>query len=194
VLVEHLLEFHDFIHRLEIIHEDIQINPFRYSLEGIALEWCWSLPNASVSSLAGFHTAFNSFCKEYFSVEHIFEGCCNEFSLLHKNSVSHETHICDVTSILEEDIYQADQEVLNDRNNMETFAIISDVSVVLYIDEDQHVSYEYINVKEQMHTSARKSSGSESEGNVKGDGEGEHKFMMHVSLPIEYSQQQYIIS
>ena len=45
-----------------------------------------------------------------------------------------------------------------------------------------------------MHTSAGKSSGSESEGNIKGDGEGEQKFMMHVALPIEDSQQQYIIS
>jgi hypothetical protein len=118
VSAEHLLEFHDFIHRLEIIHEDVQIKIFRYSLEGIFLDWCWSLPNASVSSLTSFHTTFNSFCKEYFPIEHLFEGCCNEFSLLHKNFVSHETQICDVTSILEEDIYQADQEVLNDSNNI----------------------------------------------------------------------------
>jgi hypothetical protein len=68
------------------------------------------------------------------------------------------------------------------------------VFVVLDIDEDQHVSYEYINVKEQMHTPIGKSSGSELEGNVEGDGEGEHKFMMHVSLPFEDNKKQYIIS
>ena len=38
VPVEHLLDFHDFIHRLEIVHEDVQIKIFRYSLEGIALD------------------------------------------------------------------------------------------------------------------------------------------------------------
>jgi hypothetical protein len=38
VPVEHLLDFHDFIHRLEIVHEDVQINLFRYSLEGISLD------------------------------------------------------------------------------------------------------------------------------------------------------------
>ena len=38
VPTEHLLDFHDFIYRLEIVHEDVQINLFRYSLEGIALD------------------------------------------------------------------------------------------------------------------------------------------------------------
>jgi len=151
VLVEHLLDFHDFIHRLEIVHEDVQIKLFRYPLEGISLDWCRSLPNASVSFLTGFHSTFNSFCKEYFPVEYLFEGCCKEFYLLHKDFVSHKNQICDVTSIIEEDIYHEDQEVLNDSNNIETSSIISDVSVVLDIDEDQHISLEYSDVKEQEH-------------------------------------------
>ena len=62
VSVEHLLDFHDFIHQLQIIHEDVQINFFRYSLEGFSLNWCWSLPNASISSLENFHVAFHLFC------------------------------------------------------------------------------------------------------------------------------------
>jgi hypothetical protein len=40
VSAEHLMDFHDFIHRLEIIHEDVQINLFRYSLKRAALDWC----------------------------------------------------------------------------------------------------------------------------------------------------------
>jgi hypothetical protein len=50
-----------------------------------------------------------------------------------------------------------DQEVLNDihydRNNIEASDIISDVSVVLIVHEDQHVSFEYFDVKEQVYTS-----------------------------------------
>jgi hypothetical protein len=34
---EHLLDFHEVIHRLNIMHEDVQINIFRYSLGGVAL-------------------------------------------------------------------------------------------------------------------------------------------------------------
>ena len=44
VPVEHLLYFHHFIHQLHIVHEDVQINIFRYSLEGIARDWCRFLP------------------------------------------------------------------------------------------------------------------------------------------------------
>jgi hypothetical protein len=40
VPAEHLLDFHDFIHQLHIVHEDVQINLFRYSLEGISHDWC----------------------------------------------------------------------------------------------------------------------------------------------------------
>jgi hypothetical protein len=37
-------------------------------------------------SLTSFHAAFNSFCKDYFSAEYLYENCCDEFSLLHKDS------------------------------------------------------------------------------------------------------------
>ena len=40
VPAEHLLDFHDFIHRLEIINEDVQIKLFKYSLKGATLDWC----------------------------------------------------------------------------------------------------------------------------------------------------------
>jgi hypothetical protein len=100
--------------------------------------------------LTGFHATFNSFCQEYFSVEYLYENCCDEFSLLHKDSAGHENYIFDEAFIVEESIFHEDQEVLNDihydRNNIETSDIISNVSVVLNINEDQHVSFEYFDV------------------------------------------------
>jgi hypothetical protein len=92
VPAEHLLDFHDFIHRLEIVHEDVQIRLFFFSLEGIAREWCRSLPNASVSSLTDFHSAFNSFCKELFPDDLLYPECCHEFHLLTKDSDVYEEY------------------------------------------------------------------------------------------------------
>jgi hypothetical protein len=34
--VEHLLDFHECMHRLGIVHEDVLMKMFRYSLEGNA--------------------------------------------------------------------------------------------------------------------------------------------------------------
>jgi hypothetical protein len=45
--------------------------------------------------LVGFHAAFNSFCKDYFPVEHLFEGCCEEFSSYHKDFACHKNQISD---------------------------------------------------------------------------------------------------
>jgi hypothetical protein len=157
VPTEHLLAFHDFIHQLHIVHENVQINIFGYSLEEISCDWCRSLPIASISSLTGFHATFNSLSKEYFSTEDLYENCCDEFSLLHKDFSSHENQICDEAFIVEERIFHKDQEVLNDihydRTNIETFGTISDVSIVLNVYEDQHVSFEYSDVEGQVYTS-----------------------------------------
>jgi hypothetical protein len=35
-IVEHLLEFHELMHHLDIFHEDVLMNMFMYSLEGDA--------------------------------------------------------------------------------------------------------------------------------------------------------------
>jgi hypothetical protein len=121
--------------------------------------------------LAGFHAAFNSFCKEYFSTEYLYENCCDEFYLLHKDSSGHKNQIYDEVFIVEESIYHEDQEVLNDIhydiNNIETYGIISNVFVVLNVYEDQHVSFEYSNVKEQVYTSVDISPDYEAEINDK---------------------------
>jgi hypothetical protein len=61
------------------VHKDVQINIFRYSLKGAALDWCKSLPTSSINSLASFHDAFNIFYKEKLSVESLFENCCDVF-------------------------------------------------------------------------------------------------------------------
>jgi hypothetical protein len=37
VPTEHLLDFHEFIHERQIVHEDVKIKHFRYSLKGEAL-------------------------------------------------------------------------------------------------------------------------------------------------------------
>jgi hypothetical protein len=105
VPAEHLLDFHDYMHRLQVVHEDVQIRLFCFSLEGIARDWYRSLPNASVSSLADFHDAFHVFCKDIFSADLLFPKCCHEFNLLkvdlqgkhaaEENTLHHDQEIID---------------------------------------------------------------------------------------------------
>jgi hypothetical protein len=63
VPVEHLLDFHECMHKMDIIHEDVLMKMFRYSLEGKVREWCRYLPPSNISSLKEFHVIFNSYCK-----------------------------------------------------------------------------------------------------------------------------------
>jgi hypothetical protein len=144
VPAEHLLDFHEVIHRLNIMHEDVQIKLFRYSLKGAALEWCRSLPAASIRSLTGFHTAFNSFCKDYFPADCLYENCCEEFSSLHEASAGPEDQVHDEAFTVEESICQENIGVLNDINcvspRTEASDIISDASILLDIHNDQHAS------------------------------------------------------
>ena len=115
------------------MHEDIQIKLFNYSLQGIAHDWCQSLPVASINSLTSFHAAFNSFYKDYFPAECLYENCCDEFSLFYKDSAYHKDQFCDEAVIVEENICHEEHEVLNDihydRNNIEMSDIMSDVSI-----------------------------------------------------------------
>jgi hypothetical protein len=85
--VEHLLEFHELMHHLDISHEDVLMKMFMYSLEGDAREWYQSLPPSSISSLYGFHTTFHHHCKRYFSVDLLFEHCCEEFGSYIQQSI-----------------------------------------------------------------------------------------------------------
>jgi hypothetical protein len=151
---EHLLDFHEAIHRHNITHEDVQIKLFRCSLKGASLEWCRSLPAASIRSLTGFHTAFNSFCKDYYPADCLFENCCEEFSLLHEASAGPEDHVHDKAFTVEESICHKKIEVLNDINcvspRTEASDIISDASILLDIHNDQHASGGNCEFIEQM--------------------------------------------
>jgi len=79
VSAEHLLDFHEFVHERQIVHKDVHIKIFRYSLKGEVLDWYISLPASSINSLASFHDAFNTFYKEKFPAESLFENCCDVF-------------------------------------------------------------------------------------------------------------------
>jgi hypothetical protein len=48
---EHLLEFHEHMHQMNIHHEDVLMKLFMYTLEGDAHEWYWSLSPSSISFL-----------------------------------------------------------------------------------------------------------------------------------------------
>ena len=79
VSAKHLQDFHEFIRERHIVHEDVQIKIFRYSLKGETLNWCISLPTSCINSLTSFCYAFNLFCEEIFSAESLFENCCDIF-------------------------------------------------------------------------------------------------------------------
>ena len=96
--------------------------------------------------MTGFHTTFNSFCKDYFPAECLYENCCDEFSLLHKASVGPEDHDCDEAFTMEEIICYENIEELDDINyvipSTEASDIISDTSVLLDVHKDQHAPCE----------------------------------------------------
>jgi hypothetical protein len=131
VPAEHLLDFHEFINRLEIVHDDVQIKLFKFSLEGIALDWCRSLPDASISSLAEFHSAFHVFCKDHFSADLLFPDCCHEFNLS-KLELQEEY-------AAEENTLHHDQEINDSHydNLCDAFDIISSASTVVSRHDDQ---------------------------------------------------------
>jgi hypothetical protein len=145
VPAEHLLDFHDYMHRLQVVHEDVQIRLLCFSLEGIAHDWYRSLPNASVSSLADFHVAFHVFCKDHFPANLLYPQCCHEFHSSTKDSDVHEEYAA------EENILHYDQEIVDshhdsheDVTNMVSNSFIKDdchddqiVSFEIFKDDDQ---------------------------------------------------------
>jgi hypothetical protein len=136
VPAEHLLDFHEFIDRLEIVHEDVKIKLFKFSLEGIGLDWCRSLPDASINSLAGFHSAFHEFCKDHFSVDLLFPDCCHEFNLL-KSELQGEY-------AAEENTLHHDQEIIDSPhdNFSDAFDIMSNASTDVCCHQDEIVPSE----------------------------------------------------
>ena len=143
VPAEHLLDFHEFIDRLEIVHEDVKIKLFKFSLEGIGLDWCRSLPDASINSLAGFHSAFHEFCKDHFSVDLLFPDCCHEFNLS-KSELQGEY-------AAEENTLHHDQEIIDSPhdNLSDAFDNISNASTDVCCHEDEIVPSEKFEDVEQ---------------------------------------------
>jgi hypothetical protein len=148
VPAEHLLDFHEFIDRLEIVHEDVKIKLFKFSLEGIGLDWCRSLPNASINSLAEFHSAFHVFCKDHFSVDLLFPDCCHEFNLS-KSELQGEY-------AAEENTLHHDQEIIDSPhdNFSDAFDIMSNASTDVCCHEDEIVPSEKFEDVEQNDISA----------------------------------------
>jgi hypothetical protein len=76
---QHLVTFHQCMDQLGILHEDVLMKMFMYSLKGDAREWYFSLPASSICSLRDFHVAFNKHCKRYFPHELLLEDCCEKY-------------------------------------------------------------------------------------------------------------------
>jgi hypothetical protein len=147
VPAEHLLDFHEFVHEHQIVHEDVQINLFRYSLKGESLEWCRSLPASSINSLASFHDAFNIFYKEKISAESLFENCCDVFEKHIQQKVEFSSVCKDENHVSEEYI----QDTIDDRKYdciaVNAFDLVPDAPVVFDLNEKVVVYDEY---KEQV--------------------------------------------
>ena len=150
VPVEHLLDFHDYMHPLQVVHEDVQIRLFCSSLEGISRDWYRSLPNASISSLADFHAAFHVFCKDHFPADLLYPQCCHEFHFLTKNSDIYEKYAVEVNTL------HHDQEIIDSPhdNLSDAFDIISNASPNLCCHEEEIVPVENLKREEQSLISA----------------------------------------
>jgi hypothetical protein len=142
-----LLDFHDFIDRLEIVHEDVQIKLFKFSLEGIALDWCQSLPDASVCSLADFHAAFHVFCKDHFLDDLLYPECCHDFNLLNKKSDSY------VKYATAGDASHHDQDIddlQDDGHSIDVLNSTPNTSTILDCYQDHIASFENLKREEQI--------------------------------------------
>jgi hypothetical protein len=152
-LAEHLLDFHEFIRERHIVHEDVKIKLFIFSLKGAALDWCRSLPTASIISLKVFHDAFNLFCKDDFSADALFPECCHEYNLFCQIN-GHEKYDCAEKYVVEEDTFHKDPKVLDDLHFdikfVDTIDIISNVPVVSNSHKNQVFSFEISDKNEQM--------------------------------------------
>jgi hypothetical protein len=109
VPTEHLLDFHEFLHGLQIIHEDVKIKLFKYSLEGISLDWCRSLPASRIHSLAIFHYDFHLFCKDEFLAEGLLEDCCDEFDKHVQQEVVFSFLCQDENYVVKEDLHDTNK-------------------------------------------------------------------------------------
>lgn len=78
-LAQHLQENHECMEQQGIIHEDLKMKLFLFSLDLEARLWFKSLPLSSISSLKYFHSVFNSTCRTYYPHKFPFEGYCEYY-------------------------------------------------------------------------------------------------------------------
>jgi hypothetical protein len=149
VPAEHLLDFHDYMHRLQVVHEDVQIRLFCFSLEGIARDWYRSLPYASINSLADFHASFHVFCKDHFPDDLLYPECCHEFHLLTKDSDVHEEYVA-----IENTLHYREIDDSHYDNHCDAFNIVLNASFKDGCDEDLIIPFENLKNDEQIDISA----------------------------------------
>jgi hypothetical protein len=147
VPAEHLLDFHKFVHERQIVHEDVQIKLFRYSLKGAALDWCRSLPASSINSLASFHDAFNIFYKEKFSAESLFENCCDIFEKYIQQKADFSSDCKNENHVVEEYFKDTIDDGYKDCIVVVAFDLVPDAPAVFDLNKKALVYDEY---KEQV--------------------------------------------
>jgi hypothetical protein len=147
VPAEHLLYFHEFIHGRQIVHEDVKIKLFRYSLKGATLDWCRSLPASSINSLASFHDTFNIFYKEKFSAESLFENCCDVFEKHIQQKLEFSSVCKDGNHFIKEDLQDTIDDKKDDCIVVDALDLVLDAPAVLDLNGKAHVYDEY---KEQV--------------------------------------------
>lgn len=145
------------MHQLQVVHKDVKIRLFYFSLEGISRDWYQSLPIASISILVDFHATFHVFCKGIFSANFLFPECCHEFNLLYK-----DPNICEEFATTEDTLHY-DQEINNPHydNLSDAFDIASNTSTIFGCHEDHIFPVEDLKGDEPMHISADRRNESE---------------------------------
>jgi hypothetical protein len=149
VPAEHLLDFHDYMHRLQVVHEDVQIRLFYFSLEGIARDWYRSLPYASINSLEDFHAAFHVFCKDHFPNDLLYPECCHEFHLLTKDSDVNEEYVVTENTLRYQEIDDSHYD-----NHCDALNIVLNASFKDDCDDDPIIHFENLKNDEQIDISA----------------------------------------
>jgi hypothetical protein len=137
-----------------------------------------------MNSLKGFHVDFNFFCKDEFSADVLFPECCHKYNLFRQIN-EHEKYDCAEKSVVEEDTFHKDSKVLYDLHFdskfVDTFDIISNVSIFSNLHKDQVIYFDTSDNKEKI---AYGSSPGYDQEHHETDREKFQQQSMLVSLPV----------
>jgi hypothetical protein len=177
------------------------------SLDGDARQWYFSLPHSSISSLKEFHSVFKEHYKRYFSIEFLFENCCEEFEKDIQHTVSVSSYYkaeIDVSveeikensylsfpsfPLLKVDFVGCSYDEENGNNAVHAFFLVtnvyknhsSDDIVVPNVDKDQPILDEYSDDEEHFFTKAHTQLISSQP--IYGNEEDKEELHQHFSLP-----------